>query len=137
MMKRFRWLVFFALLLACSEPAFASQYRGASWGILFVFYTLPFTLIPIGLSLLLTAFKLFRRSGVYYTFVLLATLLASFFTLLALQAPGNFSSSAIAIVEIAVILALTLLAPWLQHSRSQRPPATSVTGLSDNEDRAV
>lgn len=120
-------------MLACSGPASASQYRGADWGILFVFYTLPFTLIPIGLSLLLAAFKVFRRSGAYYTFVLCAMLVAAFFTLLALQAPGNFASSAIAVVEITIVLALTLIAPWLQHSRKRSPTAAPVTGSTGND----
>lgn len=128
-----RWLLVVALLVLGPSPAFASRYRGADWGILFVFYTLPFTLIPIGLSLLLAAFKAFRRPAVYFAFVLAAVLVASFFTLLVLRAPGGFSSSAIALAEIFIVLAITLLAPWLQHRRNPHLPNTSATRSTGDE----
>ena len=98
-----------------AAPAFASHYQGADWALLFVFYTLPFALIPIGLSLLLAAFGLFRKPAFGTAYMLIAALVACGFLLVAFNAPGGFATIAIVSIEVLVVLALTLLPPWIQR----------------------
>lgn len=113
------FLVLVLALMLGSAPAVASTYRGADWGLLFVFYTLPYALVPIGLSVLFAALRLFRNGTFNAVFMLVALLVAGFFLLMALRAPGGFASSAIAVAEIVLVLALTLLPPWLQQAKAR------------------
>ena len=97
----------------------ASQYRGADWGLLFLFHTLPYALIPIVLSLVLTAAGAFRNDWVFRFYAGACLLGSAVLLLVAMRAPGSGWSSAIVALEALIVLGLALAPPLIQRGRSK------------------
>lgn len=96
----------------------ASSYRGMDWGILFVFYTLPFVAIPVVTTMVLTAFSAFKRPMVFYPYAGVMTLIALFFLAMAAKAPGSGGGSLLVIAEVAVVYLLTVMPAYSQFKPS-------------------
>jgi hypothetical protein len=105
--------------LILGQTAVASSYRGMSWGILFVFYTLPFVIIPLVTTIVLASFSAFRRPVVFYCYTGVITLVALFFLTMAANAPGSVGGSLLVVAEVIVVYLLTVVPTYRQFkSRS-------------------
>ena len=106
----------------------ASSYRGMSWGILFVFSTLPFVIIPIGATIALAVFSAFKHPAVFYGYAGVITLIALFVLAMAAHAPGSAGGSLLVVLEVVVVYLLTLLPAYMQFKQNsgdrQETPAT-------------
>ena len=106
----------------------ASSYRGMSWGILFVFYTLPFVIIPIGATIALAVFSAFKQPAVFYGYAGVITLIALLLLAMAANAPGSAGGSLLVVFEVVVVYLVTLLPAYMQFKRSsgdqQEAPTT-------------
>lgn len=92
----------------------ASSYGGMSWGILFVFYTLPFVAIPVIATMVLAAFSAFKHPMVFYPYAGVMTLVALFFLAMAAKAPGSAEGSLLVVAEVAVVYLLTVVPAYSQ-----------------------
>jgi len=107
----------FLLTALAASDAWASSYRGAEWGLLFVFTTLPFALAIVILSVVLAVFRLFRYGAVFWPFAVACGLGGLAGLVFAVRAPGGVMSSILVLVEVAVVLAAALFLPWRQYRR--------------------
>jgi hypothetical protein len=123
-------LLLLPIFLSWPTTAEASQYRGADWGLLMLFYMLPYVGVLLLLTGALYALKLFRISALYYVFTGVVGLILAYFALLALNAPGSWEAGAIVLGAVLFVGGATLGPAYLQNERSQPKPPTSAADTS-------
>jgi hypothetical protein len=114
----------FPIFLSWTTTAEASQYRGADWGLLMLFYMLPYVGVLLLLTGALYALKLFRISAIYYVFTVVVGLILAYFALLAHDAPGSWEAGAIVLGAVVFVGGATLVPAYIQNERSQPKPPT-------------
>jgi hypothetical protein len=129
-MRHRPFLLLLPMLLSWATTAEASQYRGADWGLLMLFYMLPYVGALLVLTGVLYALKLFRISALYYVFTGTLGLILAYFALLALNAPGSWEAGAIVLGAVVFVGGATLVPAYLQNERSQPKPPTSEADTS-------